>query len=180
MATGRGLRPCVLPWILAALTALPTACGKPEPATARAAPPTTGSAAQTDDDLMAYVNWYRDWKQLTNRHKAEGDALMQSVAARYSFAETGNIAQDPDLLALLARQRQEMRPLMARAPGGPTAAAYEATLGGIGQLLPTPNGMVYFPGRNEAVLAAARARYGDKFVDWVLARESKIVATLGQ
>jgi hypothetical protein len=179
MTADRTRRPCVL-WTLSALTALATACSNKEAAAGRPEQPPTAGAAREDDDLMAYVNWYRDWKLLTNRHKAEGDVLVQSVAAKYSFAETGKIAQDPDLLALLARQRQEMRPLMARAPGGPTAAAYEATLAGIGQLLPTPHGMVYFPGRNEAVLAAARAKYGDKFVDWVLARESTIVATLSQ
>jgi hypothetical protein len=180
MATHPRLRPRILLWMLSALAASATACGKPEPAAARAAPPAAASAAETADDLIAYITWYRDWKQLTNRHKAELDALTQSVAGRYSFAETGNIAQDPDLLALLARQRQEMQPLMARVPGGPTAAAYEETLGGVGQLLPTPNGMAYFPGRNESVLAAARAKYGDKFVDWVLAHESTIVETLSQ
>jgi hypothetical protein len=118
MTTRQSLRPCALLLILAALTASATACSKPEPATARAAPPATGGVAQTDDDLTAYITWYRDWKLVINRQRAELDAVTQTVAARYSFAETGNIVQDPEFLALLARQREEMRPLMARVPSG--------------------------------------------------------------
>jgi hypothetical protein len=44
-------------------------------------------------------------------------------------------------------------------------------------MVPLPDGVVYMPGRNETVLAEARMKYGDTFVDW-LAREPLIVETL--
>jgi len=190
MARDRGVRPCVGLWILLSLTMLATACRKKEPATAenppaaepsvQPAPPATSRIAPTDDDLTTYVEWYRDWKLLTNRYRAELDAVTEQAAVKYSLEDTGKIAQDPDLLAFLDRQRREMQPHMDRAPRGATAEAFKATLAGLGQMVFLPGGMVYVAGRNEPLLAEARRKYGDAFVDWVLARESTIVGTLGQ
>lgn len=145
---------------------------------ARAEAHSTARSAQSDSVLTSYLEWHRDWMQLTNRHKAELDAQSERMAARYSFADSDKITGDPELLALLERQRGEMRPLMTRAPRGLTAEALEATLLGLGRVVAGPRAMTYVPGRDEAALAAARAKYGDTFVSWVLAHESTIVATL--
>jgi hypothetical protein len=69
---------------------------------------------------------------------------------------------------------------MARMPQGSTVNALQATLPGVGRMLFRPPVMVYEPGRNEVVLSAARAKYGDEFVDWVLARERLIVEALSK
>ena len=145
---------------------------------ARADAHSTAHSAQSDSALTGYLEWHRDWMQLTNQHKAELDAESVRIESRYSLADSYKITQDPELLALLERQRGEMRPLMARAPRGLTAEALDATLPGLGRVVIGPRAMTYVPGRDEAVLAAARTKYGDEFVSWVLAHESTIVATL--
>ena len=152
---------------------------EPPPRSAELQLQATARAAQSDSELTSYIAWYRDWKILTNRHKAELDAESQRLTARYSFAETNQAATDTALLALLQRQRSEMAPLMSRVPRGLTAEALRATLPGLGRMVLSPTGMTYVPGRDERVLAAARGTYGDAFVSWVLAHEQTIHATLG-
>ena len=165
--------------VLMAVLAM-TGCGPSEspPARTNRSPAPATFAVAPDSELTGYLAWHREWTLLTNRHRAELEAVLRRIDSRYSLQNAGAIAQDPDLLSLLERQRGEMQPLMARAPRGPTAAALDATLPGIGQLVARPEGMRYVPGRNEAVLAAARAKHGEEFVRWVLAHEDTIVATL--
>ena len=59
---------------------------------ARADAHSTAHSAQSDSALTSYLEWYRDWMQLTNRHKAELDAESVAIAARYSLADTYKIA----------------------------------------------------------------------------------------
>ena len=40
--------------------------------------------------------------------------------------------------------------------------------------------VVYVPGHDEIALAAARNKYGDKFVDWVVSREKMIARALAE
>jgi len=40
--------------------------------------------------------------------------------------------------------------------------------------------VVYVPGHDEIALAAARNKYGDKFVDWVVWREKMIARALAE
>lgn len=129
---------------------------------------------------MRYVVWTRDWKLLTNRHKAESDAVTEQAAAKLSLKDTGKIAQDPDLLATWDRQAAEMKAHFAGLPRGPMANGFQATLEGIGAMIPRPSGYVYVPGRNEEALQKARKVHGDAFVDWVLQREATIVAILSE
>src|SRR6266513_516365 len=81
----------------------------------------------TDEYLTTYLSFVHDWMETTNRHVAESEA-MRRVSARYSPADAPMVGHDPDLLALLNRQREEMAPLMARAPHGPLADAIGATI----------------------------------------------------
>ena len=157
-----------------------TGCGPSEspPARTNRSPAPATFAVAPDSELTRYLTWHREWTMLTNRHWAELQAVLRRIDSRYSLRNAGAIAEDPDLLSLLERHRGEMQPLMTRAPRGPTAAALDATLPGIGQLIAGPEGMTYVPGRNEAVLAAARAKHGEEFVRWVLAHEDSIVSML--
>ena len=142
-----------------------------------------------DADLNAYLEWLRDWKSITNRHRAELDEVTERALARLPVFDPDKAVQDPEFLAMLAEQRKDGQALSSRMPKGPTAEALATMVGGVesmtvgpgavGTMVPQPNGVVYRPGRNEKVLAEARAKYGDTFVDWVLARESLIVETLG-
>ena len=120
----------------------------------RAAPRVTARAAQPDSALTSYIEYYRDWMLLANRHKVELDAEMRAIEARYSHLDVNKLGQDPHFMALLDRQRREMQPLAARAPRGMTAQALEATLPGIGLVVLGPHRITYVPGRNEAILAA--------------------------
>ena len=174
-------------WVLLALATVPTACSEKErasqsipPAVTSSFQPATTSVAVTDDDLTAYLAWWHGWMSLTNRHRAELDAVTERAAAKLSVADTGKIAQDPDLLALLGGQRKEMQAHFDGMRKGPATQALMGTLPGVGAMFVRPGGMVYVAGRNEAVLAEARRKYGDTFVDWVLARESVILDTLSR
>lgn len=156
------------------------ACGR-ESAPGREARDTAQPAArsaQSDSVLVAWIEWHRDWMRRTNRHKAELDADSARLAATYSHAESHRVAEDPELLAMLARQREEMQPLVARAPRGLTAEALEAAVRGVGRVVIGPRAITFVPGRDEAALDSARAAYGDEFVRWVLAHEQRIIATL--
>ena len=159
-----------------------TGCGTPDsPPPERASRPETFASspiARPDSELTKYLAWQRDWMLQVNNHWAELQAESQRIASRYSLRGADSIPQDPELLAMLERQRGEMQLLVARAPRGATAQALDATLPGVGRIVTGPTGMTYVPGRDEAVLAAARARHGEEFVRWVLANERTIVATL--
>jgi hypothetical protein len=131
--------------------------------------------AVTEDDLAKYVRWWRDYLTLVQRHRLELDATTQRVAARYPFAQTDRIAQDPELLATLERQRSAMQELMDQTPvDGLKMQALRDAVPGVATFDLEGGKVVYVPGHDEIVLAAARQRYGDKFIDWLLSRESLI------
>jgi hypothetical protein len=179
------------------LVAVVLACRGKEPATvqtpppadtppvAAAAPAATIPAAvavasvglPTDEELMTYLTWLRDWKQLANRNKAELDAVTERVAATLSVADTGKIAQDPDVLATIARNGETMRAHFDLKPKGRTTDAMQAALEGLGLTVPF---FTYTGVRDEEALARARRMYGDAVVDWILERESTIASVLSQ
>lgn len=179
MPTRDRLRVLALSCIVSALPSLAVACGTEEPAGAarlraeRPKLPTTG-------ELTSYLEWYRDWKHLVNRHRGEGEAAVLLAAAKYPSDSYAKVATDPAFIADHERRAAEQQAHYAREPKGLTAAALKATIQGIGRMVIRPDGMVYEAGRDEAALAAARAKYGEKFVDWVLAHETVINETLAQ
>ena len=126
---------------------------------------------------MAYLTWLRDWKQLTLRSKAELDAVTEQVATKYSLADTGKIVQDPDVVAVIARNAEANKTHFALKPKGRTTDALQATLEGLGLMIPFP---AYMGVRNEEALERARRRYGDAVVDWVLAREGTVASVLSE
>lgn len=181
---------------LLVLVTLGAACGgkeptpekiRPAPAPADGAPasatppagaaPGAASGLPTDEELMAYLTWMRDWKQLAARNVAEYDATVERVAARYSLAETGKIAYDPEVLAASARGAESNKAHFELKPSGRTIDGIQAALEGLGLTIPQ---MTYSGIRNEEALARARQMYGDHLVDWVLARETTVTAMLSQ
>jgi hypothetical protein len=135
----------------------------------------------TDDELAKYVVWWRDYLEVGNRNVVEMNAVSKRVASKYSFADTGRIAQDPELLAASERQRNAMKEVMNRMPvDGVKMDALGETVPGVATLEFQGDKVVYVPGRNEIALAAARKNYGDQFVDWIVARESTIARILSQ
>ena len=161
---------------------LPPAAPAGAGARASAAPPAgaaSGAATElpTDEELMAYLTWMRDWKQLAERNVAEYNATVERVAARYSLAETGKIAHDPEVLAASARAAESNKAHFDVKPKGSTIDGIQAALEGLGLTIPQMN---YTGVRNEEALARARRMYGDKLVDWLLAREATITSMLSQ
>jgi hypothetical protein len=168
-------------WIytVLAIAALAIACSRPREGAVR----TDGQTAirVTDDELAKYVVWWRDYLELVARNQAELEELRQRISSKYSFAETGRISQDPELLATLDRQRSTMQELDNRRPvDGLKMQALRDTVPGVATLEFQRDKVVYVPGRNEIALAAARQKYGDQFVDWIVARESTIARILSQ
>ena len=181
--------------LLLAFVTLGAACKGPTPApTSRAAAP-AGTAAPaaaappagaapgaasglpTEEELMAYLTWMRDWQQLTARNVGEYNATVERVAARYSPADTGKIAYDPEVLAVSARGAESNKAHFDLKPSGRTIDGIQAALEGLGLTIPQ---FTYSGIRNEEALARARRMYGDDLVDWVLGREATIASMLSR
>lgn len=164
--------------VVVALVTLAASCTGRESGRSGAAAVTYRAArpARSDSVLATWLEWQRDVSRLVNRHRAELDA---EVARRGAAHPGEQLAVDPDYLAIFDRQRNEMREMTARAPHGLTAEGLAATLPDIGMLTANSQGtMVFIPRRDDAALSAARAKYGDEFVQWVLGHEAEIRSTL--
>ncbi|HEX2781128.1 MAG TPA: hypothetical protein VHM30_16630 [Gemmatimonadaceae bacterium] len=133
--------------------------------------------APSDSDLAAFLDWQRQLMLLVGQQRAEQDSLVATLA-RTGLQPEG-LSTNPQLLALVERQRTAMDELQSRIPRGPTATGLGFALPGLGQMTGTAEGLVWIPKRDDAVLAQARARFGDDFVDWLIAREDIIDTALG-
>ena len=91
--------------------------------------------AVSDAELTDYVRWMHDWISLGSRHKAALDAEMPRIQATLAVDRTYKVANDPAILALVARQRAEMQTVMSRAPHGAAADALAATLQCVGRMV---------------------------------------------
>ncbi len=164
------------------LLVLAAACsgGSREPGTgAEASSSSTAGPEQSVAELTRYLAWQHDWRTQVHRHRAEQEATAQRIARKYPAFSNG-IATDPELLAVLTRQRGEMQRVMISMPKGPTQDALGATLEGLGMTTAGPGGLtlIYTPRRNDAALDSARAKYGKGFVRWVIEHEGTITAAL--
>jgi hypothetical protein len=164
-------------WIAVAtlLTAMACARGNEAEVLIAGQPPVTVS----DADLTAYLAWLNDHMAATNQHRADLETMSQRLAAKYSLAETHRVATDPELLALANLQRAAMQELEVRSPvSGVKRQALEEALGGIAPREFHPGKMIFSRKRDDRALATVRQRYGDAFVDWILARDTQIVNSL--
>jgi hypothetical protein len=139
------------------------------------APPAAAPGLPTDEELMAYLTWMRDWNQLTASNVAEYNATVDRVAANYSLAETDKVAHDPEIVAASARTAEANKAHFDQKPSGRKIDGTQATLEGLGLTIAQTD---YSGIRNEEALARARRMYGDNLVEWVLEREATIASTL--
>ena len=120
----------------------------------------------TDDEVSRFVTWNREWADLAKKHYEEADKVSKRIADKY-FPDLSKMQTDPELLSTLERQRGEMQEHMDRCPlKGDKLEAMKAVYAGI------------IPKRDEQALSQARARYGGKAVDRILAHESEITALM--
>jgi hypothetical protein len=161
-----------------AIAVVAIACAKHEGVVKTAGQP---ELAVTDDELTKYVRWWRDYLTLVNRHLIELDAVRKRVSSKYSFADMNRMSEDPELLATVERQRSAMQELDSHRPvDGLKMQALRDTVPGVATLEYQGDKVVYVPGHDEIALAAARNKYGDKFVDWVVSREKMIARALAE
>jgi hypothetical protein len=126
----------------------------------------TEPASITDDQITAFIAWNERWIDLARKHYDEANAVSRRAADRYS-PDVSKVSTDPELLSTLARQRGEMQDHMNRRP------LNDAQMQAIKRVY---EGII--PQRDDQKLSQARARYGDRFVDRVLAHETEIRAAL--
>lgn len=164
--------------VVAILLTLTPSCSRKN---ARLKPDGRQEIGISEDELIKYLVWWREYATLTSHNMAEMKAVSDRIAARYSLGSSDRIAQDPELVAMLERQQVAARDIEARAPlSRPKMEALGETVAGIATLEPKDGGVVFVAGHNEIALASARSKYGDEFVDWVVARESLVARVLSQ
>lgn len=142
-----------------------------------AATTSTGTKAShitvTDDELNRFLEWVRQDQIQTDRHAQENREIVNKIDSN----------TDPAYAAMVERQRKEMEAMKNAMPvSEEKARALVQTIQGIGGWRADESQIevrsVFVPGHSERLLAQARQKYGDEFVDWVLSRESRIVQTL--
>ena len=105
--------------------------------------------------------------------------LHDHLNRKYSFADLDKVQQDPELLAMMARHRQEAMAHQDKRPGaGQVADGFDSVLAGLGRSLNRDGRTVYEVHHDESALRGARGKYGDKFVDKVLSRGNDIAAAM--
>jgi hypothetical protein len=123
-----------------------------------------GAVEITDDEIERFIEWNRDWIGLARKHTDETQEVSNRVAEKYR-QDFSRMSEDPELRATLDRQRAEMQEHMNRCPlDDAQIQAVKAVYEGI------------VPQRNEQALSNARRKYGNKFVDRVVAHEREISA----
>ena len=161
------MRPHVL--VIAVAVTLLMACSRKAAEHATATPvagaKSGGSLEITDDQITSFLAWKREYLDLARKHSAELQEVTDRLGAKYSPAETNKVSADPEFLGTLERQRAEMQQEMNRNPlSNEQMLAMNSVMDGL------------VPRRDETRLSKARRRYGEAFVDRVLARESELTA----
>jgi hypothetical protein len=138
---------------------------------------TADAPSLSDDELVAFTRWQRDYAELLGRHLAELNAIASpdpSKPVDEAVAEAQRAATEA-----AARHRPAMQAVLDRQPltGVKAELAAEAT-GGLFHVEQTQAGVRIVIARDEERIGAARRRFGPKAVDDVLARESLILAEL--
>lgn len=133
----------------------------------------------SDAEIEACIAWWRADLDLGRRHLEETNQLMDSLDAKYTFAEIHKIQEDPELLALLARQHEERLDHRRNRRVPPEKAdGFDSVLAGLGRSLNRDGRTVYEVHHDARALQGARHRYGDEFVDKVLSRGDEIAAAM--
>jgi hypothetical protein len=137
------------------------------------APRAGTTSAVTDDELVAFTRWQRDYMDLFRRHWEELHAVGRddrSALLRDPKAFEAQVAE------IAARQAPVMKAHLDRVPlkGEKAELVTEAT-GGIFHFDRTHALVI---ARDEVRLDAARRRFGQEAIDDIVAREPLILAAL--
>lgn len=181
-------------FLAAVLLATAAACGdsprQPAASASSQAPPAAAGQPQaivhgqeratvTEDQLVRQLKSMLEQQELGLRHYFAAKEMSERVGRKYGLHEVDKVAEDPELLELLAAQREAMLALQRRQPlDGLALRAVLTVLEGLAPLRVEPGRLYYVAARDEAVLAQARRAYGDAFVDWMVSREPLILETL--
>lgn len=124
----------------------------------------------TEDDLEKYVRWSRDFAVQANKNIVE----MRAMTDRSGVSQS-------EVVSMVERQRRESAEIMSREPAtGVKSNALGAAIAGVVSIDFQGDKVEYRFGHDEVALASARQKYGDQFVDWVVAREDKIRKILSE
>jgi hypothetical protein len=137
-------------------------------------PPRAGKAsAVTDEELVAFTRWQREYVDLFRRHWEE---LHSAGSDDPSAFMRDPKAFEAQVAEIAARQAPVMKALWDRVPlKGEKAELVREATGGFFHVDRTQNIVI---ARDEVRLDAARRRFGQKAIDDIVAREALILAAL--
>jgi hypothetical protein len=153
----------------------PAASASPASSAAREVP--GHASGVSDDELVAFTRWQRDYTELFSRHRAEIDAVGADDPAA---ALRDRQAFEAQVAEVVARQMPVMRALLAERPlqDGRSELVTEA-VGGIFHYQFLPGGRYNLVvARDEVRLDAARRRFGKEAIDDIVAREPLVLEAL--
>jgi len=137
------------------------------------APRAGNPSAVTDDELVAFTRWHRDYIALFRRHWEELNAVGNDDPS--GFMKTPK-AFEAQVAEIAARQAPVMKAHWDRVPlKGEKAELVTEALGGICHVDRNQQLVIQ---RDEVRLDAARRRFGKKAIDDIMAREPLILAAL--
>jgi hypothetical protein len=137
------------------------------------APRAGNISAVTDDELVAFTRWQRDYTDLFRRHWEELHAVGRDDPSAFMRDPKAFEAQ---VAEIAARQAPVMKAHWDRVPlKGEKAELVTEALGGICHVDRNQQLVIQ---RDEVRLDAARRRFGKKAIDDIMAREPLILAAL--
>ena len=140
------------------------------------APRAGNTSAVTDDELVAFTRWQRDYMDLFRRHWEELHAVGSDDPSAFMRDPKAFEAQ---VAEIAARQAPVLKAHMDRAPlEGEKAELVTEAVGGIFHFDQAARSFSLIIARDEVRLDAARRRFGQKAIDDIVAREPLILAAL--
>jgi hypothetical protein len=154
-------------------TSTGTAASRPSPHATASLP---GRSAQiSDDELVAYTRWQRDYMDLFRRHWDEQEAAARDPGGALLRREE----IEARVAEVVARQVPVMKDHMERVPlKGEKAELVAEALGGIFHFQSAAQGFALVIRRDEVRLESARRRFGANVIDGIVAREPLILDAL--
>lgn len=150
----------------------------PAPAATRESP-ASRSVTISDAEIDSYIEWWRTDVAFVTKHLGEMGELQERLSRKYSPANIDKIQSDPDVLAMMERQREERMEHHRNKPISPEkAGGFDSVLAGLGRTVTRDGRTVYEVHHQERALRGARDKYGDPFVDKVLSRGDDIAAAM--
>jgi hypothetical protein len=136
---------------------------------------TSSQVAVSDDEIDSYIAWWRAQLDLDRRQLGEMNELQGRLDSK--FLDLNKVQEDPELLAMMARHREELMEHKRNSPISPEKMdGLDSVLAGLGRTVNRDGRTAYEIHHDESALRGARGEYGDEFVDKVLSREGDIAA----